>query len=70
MSSFTLELDDEDATVVVEGLRIQREKWQDILMKKLDNDPGVSAIPLDRIHDTPRRVDELLKRMPYGGIAL
>jgi hypothetical protein len=39
-------------------------------MKKLENDPDVSAIPLDRIHDALRRIDDLLKRMPYGGIAL
>jgi hypothetical protein len=33
----------------VESLRIQREGWQEALMKKLANDQSVSAVPLDQI---------------------
>jgi hypothetical protein len=49
-NKYTLELDwPEEVGVIVEALRVQRERWQDALMKKLANDPSVSAIPLEQI---------------------
>jgi hypothetical protein len=48
-NKYTLELDwPEEVGVIVEALLVQRERWQDALMKKLAKDPSVSAIPLSR----------------------
>jgi hypothetical protein len=53
--------------VVVEALRIQRERWQDVLMKKLANDPSVSAVPFDQIQQGIERHEKLLKRLRTMG---
>lgn len=68
--AYTLELEDDELGVIVEALRIQRERWQDTLMKKLANDPNVSNISLDEIQEGLRRHDELLKRLPGRGLSL
>lgn len=67
---YTLELEDDELGVVVEALRIQRERWQDTLMKKLANDPNVSHISLEEIQEGLRRHDDLLKRLPSRGLSL
>ena len=68
--AYTLELDPRELEVIVEALRVQRERWQDALMKKLANDPSVSSIPLDQINEGLRRHDELLKRLPDRGMSI
>jgi hypothetical protein len=68
--AYTLELEDDELKVVVDALRIQRERWQDALMKKLASDPSVSAIPLDDIQEGLRRHEELLARLPSHGLKL
>ncbi len=68
--AYTLELDPRELEVIVEALRVQRERWQDALMKKLANDPSVSTIPLDQINEGLRRHDELLKRLPDRGMSI
>lgn len=47
--AYSLDLEPDDVEVIVEALRIQRERWEDTLMKKLANDPSVSEIPIEHI---------------------
>jgi hypothetical protein len=70
-NKYTLELDwPEEVGVIVEALRVQRERWQDALMKKLANDPSVSAIPLEQIQQGIERHEKLLKRLPDHGLTI
>jgi len=70
MMAYTVELENGELEVIVEALRIQEERWQDALMKKLANDPSVSHIPLEHIQEGLRRHKELLKRLPDHGFSL
>ncbi len=67
--AYTLELNDDELGVVVEALRIQRERWHDMLMKKMANDASVSHITLEEAAEGLRRHEELLKRLPAHGLS-
>lgn len=68
--AYSLELDNDELGIVVEALRIQRERWQDVVMKKMANDPSVSQITLDDATTGLRRHEELLKRLPSHGLSI
>ncbi|MBI4259460.1 MAG: hypothetical protein HY658_02735 [Actinobacteria bacterium] len=55
--------------IIVEALRIQRERWQDVVMRKAVNDPSVSEIDLRWASEVLRRHEELLKRLPSHGLS-
>jgi hypothetical protein len=65
--TYKLELSWDEVGVIVEALRIQRERWEKALMQKLANDPEVSNIPIDHIQDGLARHTELLDRLPSHG---
>jgi hypothetical protein len=66
--SYSLEMDDDEVGVVVEALRIQRERWQDVVMKKAADDPGVSQIPADEASRRLAQHVDLLRRLPNHGL--
>jgi hypothetical protein len=68
VSEYSLEVDREELGVIVEALRIQRETWNDALMKKIADDESVSAIQLSTIQKALAIHDELLKRLPDKGM--
>jgi len=67
---FKTELSDEELELIVEALRIQRERWHDVVMRKMANDPGVSAIDLGRAVEIEQRHEALLARLPDRGLSV
>jgi hypothetical protein len=61
-----IDLSPEEIDLVVSALRIQLERWQDALVKKMGKDANLSHITMDSIRDGIRRHEELLKRFPRG----
>jgi hypothetical protein len=68
--AYSVELDNDELGIVVEALRIQRERWQNIVMKKMANEPSLSHITLDEATTGLRRHEELLKRLPSHGLSI
>ena len=65
--SHTLQLDNDEAEIVVEALRTYRETWQEGAMKSLTGDLQVSA---QQAADVLGRIEALLERPPKRGITL
>jgi Mg2+ and Co2+ transporter CorA len=65
--SHTLQLDDDEAEVVVEALRNYRETWQEGAVKSLTGDLQVSA---EQAADVLARIEALLERLPKRGVTL
>ena len=65
--SHTLQLDDDEAEVVVEALRTYRETWQEGAMKSLTGDLQVSP---QQAADVLGRIEALLERLPKRGVTL
>jgi hypothetical protein len=62
-------LEPDEVEIIVEALRIQRERWNDAVMKKMANDPSLSHITLEQAAKGLRRHEELLKRFPAHGLS-
>jgi Mg2+ and Co2+ transporter CorA len=65
--SHMLQLDDDEAEVVVEALRNYRETWQDGAVKSLTGDLQVSP---QQAADVLGRIEAVLERLPERGVTL
>jgi hypothetical protein len=61
---YVLEVGRGELRVIVAALRIQQERWSDALLRKVRNDPEISAISIEDIKKNVDLHQDLLNKLP------
>lgn len=68
-STYALELEHAELEVVVEGVRLLRERWNAVLLRKgFPSQDEMPQTPLDYVRDVVARCDAVLARLPDHGL--